>query len=188
MTTLRVIAGKARGLRIQTVPGDTTRPITDRVKEALFNILGPDVDGATILDLFGGTGAVSIEALSRGASFARIVELSRPAVNIIKSNLEHTGFKDQAEVLNMDAFVVLNRQADKAFDYIYVAPPQYKDMWQKAMRELDTHMGWLSQESWVIVQIHPIEYETLQLQNLSEFDKRDYGSTILVFYERNLTE
>lgn len=184
MTTLRVIGGKARGLRIQTVPGDTTRPITDRVKEALFNILGQDITGASVLDLFGGTGAVSIEALSRGASFARLVELSRPAVNIIKANLEHTGFKTQAEVMNMDAFVLLRKIPDKQFDYIYIAPPQYKDMWQKAIQEVDNHPGWLSAESWVIVQIHPIEYEKLELQHLQEFDQRDYGSTILVFYER----
>jgi 16S rRNA (guanine966-N2)-methyltransferase len=184
MSTLRVIGGKARGLRINTVPGNTTRPITDRVKEALFNILGPDIVDATLLDLFGGTGAVSIEALSRGARFARLVELSRPAVNIIKANLEHTDFIHQAEVLNMDAFVLLRKTPDKAYDYIYVAPPQYKGMWQKAMQEIDANMGWLSEESWVIVQIHPIEYEALVLQHLVEFDQRDYGSTILVFFER----
>lgn len=75
MSTLRIIAGKAKGMRIQTVPGDTTRPITDRAKEALFNIISTDLIGSSWLDSFGGTGSVSIEALSRGAKTSTIIDL-----------------------------------------------------------------------------------------------------------------
>ena len=184
MSSPRIIAGKARGLRLQSVPGDSTRPITDRAKEALFNIIGNDIVDASFLDLFGGTGSVGIEALSRGASLARMIELNQAAVATIKRNLEYTRLKDNGEVIHSDAFIYLKRLADRGFDYIYVAPPQYKTMWQKAMLEIDANPSWLSEDAWVIVQIHPVEYEKLELTHLDEFDQRRYGSTLLIFYER----
>ncbi len=183
MSNLRVIAGKARGRRLKSVPGDTTRPITDRTKESLFNILGPDVEDSAWLDLFAGTGAVGIEALSRGARFVRFNDLNRQAAETVKANLESTGLKAGAEVLRLDAFTLLERSPDRQFDYVYVAPPQYKEYWQKAMRSLDKNPGWLAEDAWVIVQIHPVEYQPLELDHLVEFDQRKYGSTILVFYQ-----
>jgi len=179
----RIIAGSARGTRLQPVPGDSTRPITDRVKESLFNILAPDLEGATFFDLFSGTGSVGIEALSRGARFARLNDLNRAAVQTIKTNLEKTHLQDQAEVLQADAFSLLKRPADQAFDYIYIAPPQYKDLWKNTIQELDRNPGWLKADTWVIVQIDPIEYEAQVLNYLQEFEQRRYGSTLLVFYE-----
>jgi 16S rRNA (guanine(966)-N(2))-methyltransferase RsmD len=183
MSTLRVISGSARGRRLKTVPGDTTRPITDRVKESLFNILGPDVPDSTWLDLFAGTGAVGIEALSRGAKFVRFVDRNRLPVKIVRENLKMTNFADRAEIQQMDAFSVLKNSPDRQFDYVYIAPPQYKQMWKKALEALDENMDWISEESWVIVQIHPIELEPVTLENLVEFDQRRYGSTLLIFYE-----
>ena len=137
MSTLRVISGSARGRRLKTVPGDTTRPITDRVKESLFNILGPDVQDALILDLFAGTGAVGIEALSRGADFVRFVDRNRLPIKIVRENLQITGLADKAQVLQMDAFAALKGEVDKKFDYVYIAPPQYKGMWKQALLNLD---------------------------------------------------
>jgi 16S rRNA (guanine(966)-N(2))-methyltransferase RsmD len=184
LSSPRIIAGKAKGLRLQSVSGDSTRPITDRVKEALFNIIGIDIVDASFLDLFGGTGSVGIEALSRGASLARLIELNQAAVTTIKHNLEFTRLKDHGEVIHSDAFVYLKRPADWSFDYIYIAPPQYKNLWQKAILEIDANPGWLSEDAWVIVQIHPVEYEKLVLTHLDEFDQRKYGSTLLIFYEK----
>ena len=183
MSTLRVISGTARGRRLKTVPGDTTRPITDRVKESLFNILGPDIQGAALLDLFAGTGAVGIEALSRGAEFARFVDRNRLPIKIVRENLKTTGLADRSQVLQMDAFAVLKGEIDRKFDYVYIAPPQYKGMWKDALQTLDERSEWLVDDAWVIVQIHPVEFETLILKNLVEFDQRRYGSTILIFYE-----
>jgi len=204
MSGLRVIAGKARGHRLRSVPGDSTRPITDRTKESLFNILGPDVQGSSWLDLFAGTGSVGIEALSRGAAFVRFIDLLRQATETVKANLESTGLGQAArhkaqseatteqafagngatEVLRMDAFDVLGRPADRAFDYVYIAPPQYKELWKRALLALDAKPTWLGEDAWVIVQIHPVEYAPLELQNLIEFEQRRYGSTLLIFYER----
>ena len=183
MSNPRIIAGSARGIRLQSVPGNITRPITDRVKESLFNILGQDILNATFLDLFGGTGSVGIEALSRGAAYVRLIDLHNAAVKTIKSNLARTHLEQNSDVLTSDAFAYLSRCPDKAFDYIYIAPPQYKDLWQKALQTVDSHPDWLTEDAWVIVQIDPIEYKELDLQNLYKFDQRQYGSTLLVFYQ-----
>ncbi len=188
MSSLRVIGGKARGRKLRSVPGDMTRPITDRVREALFNILGADIQGATFLDLFAGTGSVGIEALSRGATHVCFVDLNRQPIETIRTNLKSTGLDEGAEVLRMDAFSMLSRPPERAYDYVFIAPPQYQGLWKRALLSVDAHPGWLSEDAWVVVQIHPIEYEDLNepsvLENLIEFDQRRYGSTLLVFYDR----
>ena len=182
--SLRVIAGKAKGRKLKSVPGDTTRPITDRVKEALFNILAGDVIDSNWWDLFGGTGAVGIEALSRGASSVRFTDMNRAPIETIQSNVEHCGFKAQAEVRRADGFAALSARPDRKFEYIYIAPPQYKDMWSKAVELVDENMDWLSDDGWVIAQVAPKEYKEVALENLQEFQQRKYGTTLLVFYER----
>src|SRR3970040_128790 len=96
--SLRVISGTAKGRKLKSVPGDTTRPITDRVKESLFDILAGDVVDSNWWDLFGGTGAVGIEALSRGASSVRFTDMNRAPIETIKFNVEHCGFQLQSEI------------------------------------------------------------------------------------------
>ena len=182
--TLRVIAGSAKGRRLKDVPGDTTRPVTDRVKEALFSILFHDVDESNWWDTFGGTGAIGIEALSRGANFVRFSDLNRLPVDVIKDNLQLCGFSVKAEVRRGDAFAMLAAAPDRSFDYIYIAPPQYKEMWSKALALVDENHGWLSDGAWVIVQIDPREMHEMTLKNLEEFDQRKYGTTLLIFYEK----
>jgi 16S rRNA (guanine966-N2)-methyltransferase len=186
--SLRVISGTARGRKLKSVPGDTTRPVMDRVKEALFNIIAGDVLDSNWWDLFGGTGAIGIEALSRGASFVRFTDLNRAPVETIKENVGHCGFNQQAEVRRGDAFAMLGASADRRFEYIYIAPPQYQEMWSKALNLLDKNVEWLSDDGWIIVQIDPAEYKNMELQNLEEFEQRKYGSTLLVFYERREIE
>ena len=185
MSGLRVISGSARGRRLHDVPGDTTRPITDRAKESLFNILGGDIEEAAFLDLFAGTGSVGIEALSRGARFARFIDSARQAVETVRHNLQATGLEQKAEVIRMDAFSLLERPADRAFTYVFIAPPQYKGLWKRALLSVDAHLEWLAEDAWVIAQIHPVEYEALSLAHLAEFEQRHYGSVLFVFYERH---
>jgi 16S rRNA (guanine(966)-N(2))-methyltransferase RsmD len=136
------------------------------------------------LDLFAGTGAIGIEALSRGANFVRFIDKNRSAVETIQANLEHTRLSNIAEVFKMDSFIHLRQIPDKLFHYIYVAPPQYKNLWQDALSEIDSHPGWLATDSWVIVQIDPKEYSPRADQHFKEFEQRRYGTTLLVFYER----
>jgi 16S rRNA (guanine966-N2)-methyltransferase len=182
--SLRVIAGKAKGRKLKSVPGDTTRPVTDMVKESLFNILAGDVLDSHWWDLFGGTGAIGIEALSRGANFVRFSDLNRLPIEIIKENLTVTGFSNQAEVRRADAFRWLASPADHSFDFVYIAPPQYKEMWSKALILVDQNPGWIKEDAMVITQVHPKEYQDISLNLLKPFDQRHYGSTLLVFYDR----
>lgn len=182
--TLRVISGSAKGRKLKSVPGDTTRPVMDRVKEALFNILAGDVIDSNWWDLFGGTGAIGIEALSRGAAFVRFSDLNHAPVETIKENTAHCGFSKQSEIRKGDAFSMLSAQTDKQFEYIYIAPPQYQMMWLKALKLIDENINWLSKDGIVIVQIDPTEYEEVELKNMEETEQRKYGSTLIIFYDR----
>lgn len=184
MSSPRVVAGSARGLRLKSVPGDSTRPITDRAKESLFNILRPHLAGGALLDLFAGTGAVGIEALSQGAAFARLIDNTRAAVETIYSNLTAARLAARGQVLLGDAFAQLAAPPDRSFDYVFIAPPQYKGLWKRALLALDAAPGWLVDDGWAIVQIDPTEYEAVELQNLAEFNQRKYGNVLLVFFER----
>lgn len=180
---MRVISGSAKGRRLAAVPGDSTRPITDRVKESLFNIIGPEVHNSSILDLFAGTGSVGIEALSRGAGSAVFIDLNRRAVKTVQANLKLTQLADRSQVIQGNAFTFLEGTANQQFDYIYIAPPQYKGLWLQALEMLDGHLEWLSRDGWVIVQIHPRELVDINLAHLVEFDRRSYGSTMLLFFQ-----
>lgn len=181
--SLRVIAGSAKGRRLKPVPGDSTRPIMDRVKEALFSILGSFVVNATFLDLFGGTGSVGIEALSRGARLSVFVDIDRFALQTIRENLEHTQLSERAEVRAINAIDLVSRASDVAFDYIYIAPPQYKGLWKEALTALDKNPSWYHEESILIVQIDPHEQEDISFKNLRPYNERRYGKTMLWFFE-----
>lgn len=186
---VRVIAGSARGRKLFSVPGTGTRPVTDRVKESLFDILSADVQDSTWLDLFGGTGAIGIEALSRGARSVVFIDKAHQAVTTIRRNLELTGFAGSSEVIRADALRYIAQAAEGAqFDYIYVAPPQYQELWAEVLRALDERAledrSLSAPYGQVIVQIHPREYHPVALQTLVLQDERRYGSTLLLFYER----
>ncbi len=181
---MRVIAGKVKGFKLDRVPGDVTRPIMDKVKESLFNIIAPYIGEADFLDLFAGTGSVGIEALSQGAKFVRFIDRDRNAIKTVLRNLEHTRLTEEAEVWRMDAFNFLQREPDRQFDFIYVAPPQYKGLWVKALKMIDENPGWLFDDTWVIAQIDVVENQELELENLVLFGHREYGSTKLLFYCR----
>jgi len=185
---IRVISGTAKGRRLKLVPGDSTRPVMDRVKEALFNILGGGVRGSSWLDLFAGTGSVGIEALSRGAARALFIDNDRLAVRTIRENLEHTRLAARAEVLCANAFVYLQRPNPEAFEYIYVAPPQYKGMWKQTLLAIDANTAHLHLDGVVIVQIDPAEREDVAFEVLRPYDERTYGKTMLWFFERPAVE
>lgn len=184
MASPRIISGKVKGFRLKSVPGDTTRPITDRVKEALFNIISGDIVDSSFLDLFGGTGSVGIEALSRGAAHVTFFEKNTLALKILKENISKCGFSSLSQVIKGDAFYLISQQNINNFDYVFIAPPQYLGLWSKMMSKVDSLPNKLSDNAWIIVQINPKEYSHIQLLNLEEFDIRDYGSTRLVFYRK----
>jgi len=178
---MRVIAGKAKGKRLFPVPGKGTRPITDRVKESLFDILGKRVEGALFLDLFAGTGSVGIEALSRGARGAVFVERDARAAQVIRKNLRATGLDAGARLIRADVFKFIARGYPERFDIVYIAPPQYQGLWARTLEALDGHKL-LAPGGLAIAQIHPKEYKELALKSLRLVDQRRYGSTMLCFY------
>jgi uroporphyrinogen decarboxylase len=122
MSGPRIISGEAKGKQLKSVPGNITRPITGKVKGALFNILGTDVAGSYFLDLFGGTGSVGLEALSRGADFVVLIDKHRTAYATIKENLGLLGFEERADAKHMDALKYLEMPPERDYDYIFIAP------------------------------------------------------------------
>lgn len=187
MGTIRVITGKAKGRRLKLVPGDSTRPIMDRAKEALFSILGNHVYDAQVLDLFAGTGSVGIEALSRGATRCTFIDLERKAIETIRDNLKATDLTEQADIKQANAFIFL-KSRPMPYDLIYIAPPQYKDMWLETLKALDEAPGWLSEDGIIVVQIDPKEQKPVELSAFTAYDERKYGSTFLWFFEHRLDE
>jgi 16S rRNA (guanine(966)-N(2))-methyltransferase RsmD len=181
---MRVIAGTAGGRNLESVPGEGTRPITDRVKSALFSTLTSRamVEGCRYLDLFGGTGAVGIEALSRGASEAVFCEMDRNALRVLQRNLEVTRLADRAIVVPGDAFKYLVRPDLAPFDVIYVAPPQYRGLWLRALTLVDARPELLRRNGLVVVQVFPKEWTAPELAHLDLVDERRYGSTALYYF------
>src|SRR5450432_2864632 len=134
---MRVVAGEAKGRKLKAPDTMGTRPIIDRVKTALFDILSGEVEDTRFLDLFGGVGSVGIEALSRGAAHATFIELNYKVLKLLRENLQITGLADRAETLQGDAFKFLQQSSQKVpYDIIYVAPPQYQGMAARALELL----------------------------------------------------
>ncbi|QEH32902.1 Ribosomal RNA small subunit methyltransferase D [Aquisphaera giovannonii] len=189
---MRVVAGSAKGRELAMVPGRTTRPIMDRVKASLFDILRPRIEGVDVLDVFAGSGGVGIEALSQGAAHCTFLDLEPKAVAVIRKNLAATGLAGRASVHQFDALRFL-RTTPQSFDLIYVAPPQYRDMWVETMAILAGRPGLLRRRDdapedefaggLVVVQIHPKEYRELGPGPLRETRQKRYGNTLLIFYE-----
>jgi 16S rRNA (guanine(966)-N(2))-methyltransferase RsmD len=187
---MRVVSGSAKGKALKAVPGDSTRPILDRVKTALFDILRPGIEDISVLDLFAGTGAVGIEALSQGAAHCVFLDTNKRAVTTIKENLASCELTAKAEVRHTDAFIYLKNTA-RSFDLIYIAPPQYRGIWIEALRMVAERPHLVKQEGKVaggkiggkiIVQIDPKEYEPLALNTLVLQSERRYGNTLLLFF------
>ena len=181
-TTPRIIAGSLKGLRLESIPGDKTRPITDRVKENLFNIIGNDIIDSSFLDAFAGTGSVGIEAYSRGAEFIQFIEKNQKSFSILGKNLEYISNQNAYNLINTDAFEFIKSCSFNRFDYVFIAPPQYHRMWIKALNIIDENKDLLHNDGWIIVQIDPVEYESIKMVNFIEFDQRKYGSTLLIFF------
>ncbi|HEY5002266.1 MAG TPA: 16S rRNA (guanine(966)-N(2))-methyltransferase RsmD [Ktedonobacteraceae bacterium] len=197
---MRVVAGEAKGRKLKAPDTMGTRPIIDRVKTALFDILSGEVEDTRFLDLFGGVGSVGIEALSRGAAHATFIEMNYNVLKVLRENLQITGLADRAETLHGDAFKFLQQNSTSsqsiqkpAYDIIYVAPPQYQSMAARTLELLDGS-PLVADDGLVIVQIHPKErpvVAAVQCKRLVLSDERRYGSTLLMFYrvkEENPTD
>ena len=163
---MRVIAGTARSLPLKTVPGASTRPTTDKIKETLFNILAPQIPGAVFLDLFSGSGGIGIEALSRGASKCVFVENDAKAAACIADNLRFTKLEENAVIMRKNVLSAINELALRglSFDIVYVDPPYFEGLEEETLRSLASS-GLLNEDSLVIIEAskeNPLDFiETL---------------------------
>ncbi len=158
------------------------RAILPGVKTSLFDILRPRITGISVLDCFSGTGAVGIEALSQGAESCTFLDLEKKAIETIKKNLENTHLIERADVRHTDAFRFV-KNCQRAFDLIYVAPPQYQGLWLEMMRLLAERPERLNPNGEIVCQIDPRERTDEEFQSFEVIDERSYGSTLLIFYK-----
>ncbi len=180
---MRVITGIARGRRLKEPVGMETRPTTDRVKEGIFSSIQFEVEGRKVLDLFGGTGQMGIEALSRGAAHCTFVDLQKQAVAIIRENVNSTGFADQSTVIQGDALAFLSRCREK-FDLIFLDPPYDSGLLEKAM-ELITTIDIVSENGIIVCENGsksgwPMVAEPYRMQK-----EYRYGKIRTALYRRN---
>ena len=183
---MRVISGNARGRKLVSLEGNNTRPTLDRVKEALFNIIQFDIADKTVLDLFAGSGAIGIEAISRGAKFATFCDNSREAIEIIKTNVKNTRCSDKALILEQDFTRALKYLAknDKKFDIIYLDPP-YKTKLANTAIDIILELNLLSKDGIIILETDDTnKEEEIRNKPIQIFDKRKYGRAILIFIRK----
>lgn len=178
-----MISGTARGHNLKTVKGNSTRPTSDKVKGALFNILANLIPGSTVLDLFAGTGSLGIEALSRGADFAIFVDKSSESVRIIKENLTHTKLSDKALVLSGDSFSVLKKLSNESrkFDIVFLDPPYRKNLVVESLNYLSNSD--IMNNNAIVAAEHDVNDAVLdELGRFKLVKSRKYGDTVLSFY------
>ena len=184
---MRIIAGKAKGRKLKATKlaqGKAVRPLTDQAREALFNILGASVPDSYFLDVFAGTGAVGIEALSRGASRAIFVEVNKRVVQVIRENLELTGFADRAEVYSVDAIKAIKILDSKnaRFDIIFLGPPYDSPLLEVAIDKISQDS--LLKEEGILVAEHRAKQVIGEVfGKLKKVRSNRYGDTILSFYK-----
>ena len=180
---MRVITGKARGVQLKTPEGMLTRPTADRVKEALFSIINFDIPCATVLDLFGGTGQLGIEALSRGANSAVFVDQREDACKIIRENLRRTKLDSQGRVVRSDYLDYLRRSREK-FDIILLDPPYAEVFLENALKCI-TEIDILKSDG-IIVAERPLEKELpFEFEGFTRSKDYKYGKTLLTIYRKD---
>lgn len=181
---MRIIGGSARGRKLVGPSSPGTRPLSDRAREALFNILGPGIRGERVLDLFAGTGAVGLEALSRGARSATFVERDRRALADIQDNLDALGFAGRGSPVAGDALGFVGRTRE-SFDVIFAGPPQWEGLWSTTIAAVDARPEILADGGLLVTQLDPAEDDgDPELAVLARVDERTYGRTRLLLHER----
>ena len=179
---MRVITGKARGVQLKTPDGMQTRPTADRVKEALFSIINFDIPGAKVLDLFGGTGQLGIEALSRGASSAVFVDAREESCKLIRENLKRTKLESDAKVIRSDYLDYLNRGREQ-YNIIFLDPPYAEVFLENAIKKI-TEIDILQSDG-IIVAERPLGKELpWEFEGYTRSKDYKYGKVLLTIYRK----
>ena len=179
---MRVITGKARGIQLKTPSGMLTRPTADRVKEALFSIINFDIPGAKVLDLFGGTGQLGIEALSRGAANAVFVDASEDSSKLIRENLKRTKLEKDAKVIRSDYLDYLNRCREQ-YNIIFLDPPYAEVFLENAIKRI-TEIDILQSDG-IIIAERPLGKELpWEFEGFTRSKDYKYGKVLLTIYRK----
>lgn len=179
---MRVITGKARGVQLKTPDGLQTRPTADRVKEALFSIINFDLPGAKVLDLFGGTGQLGIEALSRGAASAVFVDAREESCKLIRENLKRTKLEKDAKVIRSDYLDYLNRCREQ-YNIIFLDPPYAEVFLENSIKRI-TEIDIL-QSNGIIVAERPLGKELpWEFEGYTRSKDYKYGKVLLTIYRK----
>ena len=179
---MRIISGTARGTKLFTLEGETTRPTLDRVKESMFNIIQNEVQNSIFIDLFSGSGAIGLEAASRGAKRVILCDKSKQAINIINKNIEKTHLKEKIELYNLDYEILLKSKIKEQADIIYIDPPYKSDFAIKAVNII-LENKLINEDSTIIIETDEEEKILRELEKIEIkiTDKRKYGRAILIF-------
>lgn len=179
---MRIIGGKHRGRKLADFKGNDIRPTADRVKESLFNILSGRLSGASVLDLFCGSGNLGLESLSRGAAKVHFNDLSKDSLAVLKKNLAAVGEEDKCKITNLDYLSCLSCAGDR-YDLIFIDPPYAREFGIPALETISKR-GLLTEDG---VAIYERDRSfSGEVEGLTAFDERKYGKTYLTFFKRHL--
>ena len=179
---MRVISGKARGLKLNAPKDNNVRPTTDRVKESLFNIINSYIIDSEVLDLFAGTGSLGIECLSRNAKSCVFVDINNTSLDIVKSNIKKAKVEKESTVLKLDFKSAINKLKPKKFDIIFMDPPYYENLFIECLEEI-SKSNILKQEGIIVVEHDTKELLEDNVGDLIKTKSKKYGNTTLIFYE-----
>ncbi len=190
---MRVISGSAKGRPLKAVPGNGTRPTTDKVKEAMFSIIGPYFDGGHVLDLFAGTGGLGIEALSRGMEHGVFIDMEYKSIEVIKSNVQSARLTEQAEIYRNEAGRALKvlQKREAIFDLVFLDPPYRMKNGIELMQEMHER-GLLNPGATIVLEFETGHPYPTECQHFIGVRQAEYGDTTLYVYryepEQNAVE
>ena len=181
---MRIIGGKARGTKLYTLEGENTRPTLDRVKESLFNIVKNDIQDSVFLDLFSGSGAIGLEAVSRGAKKAILCDKSKEAIKVIRKNVEKTRFENQVEIYCTDFETLIKEKQKTVLDIVYIDPPYQTDYAYRAVKLL-IEQRLINENTLIIIETDRKEIlEDIENLPITKIDERKYGRAQLIFLKK----
>ncbi|MBY6036212.1 16S rRNA (guanine(966)-N(2))-methyltransferase RsmD [Fictibacillus nanhaiensis] len=184
---MRVIAGECKGRPLKAVPGTSTRPTTDKIKESIFNMIGPFFEGGIGLDLYGGSGGLGLEALSRGMEHFIFIDKDQKAIHTIKENLKQCNYEEKAEVFRNDAKRALKalHKRELQFEMIFLDPPYAKQMLLKDIEEIDK-LKLLSPDGSIVAEYGSDVSLPEQIGDFQQVRQETYGKTTTIsIYRRN---
>ena len=183
---MRIISGVVGGRKLRTLAGLNTRPTSDKVKGAIFSVLGPKVRGARVLDLFAGSGALALEALSRGAEFALAVDKSGEACEIIKANSRELGLLEKMRISCGDGLTCLKGLTEQ-FDLMFLDPPYRQELASKCLEILSSG-NYLSNNGVIILETSREEEIPVEIGKISLRKRSSYGDTVIWYFQLTETE